>query len=233
VSRIVGASAKILKFLVSDILDFARLKSAKFVKDVSQFDLRLAVEELVEVIQYQAERAGIRVLTDFGDFERVGFSVTTDCQRLQQILLNLMSNALKFTLSGSITIRCAPIFNQLLGKWFATFSVRDTGVGIKRQDQGKLFQMFGTLKRTSEQNSQGIGLGLAICKDIVEQFGGRIFVTSRWGKGSKFTFNFELPSFDLPPPAELVGFPEDSLDEGQESEEEKEEGEQVQPERHA
>mmetsp|Transcript_12541 Transcript_12541/g.21114 ORF Transcript_12541/g.21114 Transcript_12541/m.21114 type:complete len:408 (-) Transcript_12541:644-1867(-) len=222
VCKIQSASAKILRFLVNDMLDFARLKQDKFVKEVKTFDIREAVQEIVEIQQYQADRLGIALETEFRNFEACAFLVTTDAQRLQQVVLNLVSNALKFTRRGSIAIKSQLVFNERKAKWSLMVCVKDTGIGIKQADQAKLFRLFGTLSSTSQQNSQGIGLGLVICQDIVSKFGGAFEVKSKWRKGTKFVFGFDLeglqanhprpgpgPDLDLDP----RGLFYDSLDE--------------------
>jgi len=100
---------------------------------------------------------------------------------LQQVLLNLYSNALKFTTKGSITITCTQTVDEESNLDSIRISVKDTGVGISEEEQNKLFQLFGTIQRTSQQNTKGIGLGLVISKTIVNNFGGKIDVNSTLG----------------------------------------------------
>eukprot|EP00356_Strombidium_inclinatum_P004429 CAMPEP_0170484832 /NCGR_PEP_ID=MMETSP0208-20121228/4210_1 /TAXON_ID=197538 /ORGANISM="Strombidium inclinatum, Strain S3" /LENGTH=165 /DNA_ID=CAMNT_0010758275 /DNA_START=540 /DNA_END=1037 /DNA_ORIENTATION=+ len=101
---------------------------------------------------------------------------------------------MKFTPQGKITILASPVMRE--GHWFLRVQVRDTGCGIKKEDHSKLFNLFGTLDRTSQQNTQGIGLGLAICQKIVHEFGGEITFKSSFGQGTKFTFEFKLTHYD-------------------------------------
>ena len=108
----------------------------------------------------------------FLNLEQLNYKIKTGEGRVQQILLNLMSNAMKFTQKGTIMIVAELIWRSDVNKWAIQFQVKDTGVGIKKKDQSKLFQLFGTLQNTLQQNSQGIGLGLCICQGIVKVFGG-------------------------------------------------------------
>lgn len=184
------SSTKLLKFLVSDILDFSRMKQNKFRKEIKEFNVKESVQEILEIQQYQAEQTGITLESKFLNLDHVDFKIKTDEQRVQQILLNLMSNAMKFTQRGTITIVTELIWKDPQQKWAIQFHVKDSGVGIKKKDQGKLFKLFGTLQNTQQQNSQGIGLGLVICQGIVKCFDGDISVKSKWGKGTKFMFDF-------------------------------------------
>lgn len=135
------------------------------------------------------------------------YIINSDQQRYQQVLLNLISNALKFSQNEeTIEIFCKLIKNvndlsnpekhgHLLKKsqfGMLQIAVQDTGIGIKKEDQNKLFKLFGFLERTKEINSKGIGLGLHICKMIVQQLGGDIDCESIWLEGSTFTFLIAL-----------------------------------------
>jgi signal transduction histidine kinase len=112
--------------------------------------------------------------------------ITSDRRRVEQILLNLLSNALKFTERGQVTLTA-----DTEAGWIR-ISVTDTGPGIKPEDQEKLFQPFRQLDTGLTRRHEGTGLGLAICKRLVERLGGAISVESQWGAGS--TFRFTLPS---------------------------------------
>lgn len=134
-----------------------------------------------------------------------------DQQRLQQVLLNLISNAIKFTpFSGDVSVTARilselsdlavkdPAFEDCLaqanGKKFLEIQVQDTGVGIKPEDQKKLFKLFGFLEANKELNSKGIGLGLHISKKITRMFDGDIICRSQYGHGSNFVFIVALSS---------------------------------------
>ena len=138
--------------------------------------------------QYKADANGIQLIqmeNRYPDLE-----VYTDEQRVMQVLHNLLTNALKFTLEGTVTVKWN--INRVEDNEFLTISVSDTGVGIKQQDQSKLFKLFGFIQSTQEMNTKGIGLGLMICDKIVKKFGGQITLESEFNVGSEFTFSFQL-----------------------------------------
>ena len=178
--------------LANDLLDFAQLKNGKFRKQEKWFDANLCINEIINIQKYKAERKGIEIVTDFDHEENIIFS---DDQRILQVVLNLLSNALKFTDEhGVITIACK------VDSEFVEISVSDTGIGISEQDQKKLFKLFGFLESSQGRNTQGIGLGLAIAQKICYEFGGgNIRLESEVGIGSKFTFKFKLGVSDSSP----------------------------------
>jgi len=112
--------------------------------------------------------------------------VVADEERIIQVLLNLQTNAIKFTETGSVTITAEIQSHKL------KISVKDTGIGMSEEDQSKLFRLFGFLDDAEQMNSNGIGLGLVISEKLVEQYGGQIWVESKEGEGSTFTFTIML-----------------------------------------
>lgn len=216
------SSAKILNFLVNDILDYAQISAGKFRKQYLQFNLKECVDEIVLILQFKADQLGVNVECSFTGFNQRGMrsslidddnqemlNIILDQQRLQQMLLNLISNAIKFTPSGGNVniickfVRCIddltvqdaqlvePIENAMQeqdNQCFLEVAVCDTGVGISDEDQKKLFQIFGFLDNTKEINTKGIGLGLHITKKIAKIFDGDIICRSKPGEGSKFIF---------------------------------------------
>jgi signal transduction histidine kinase len=120
------------------------------------------------------------------------YEVKTDQKRLQQVLLNFFSNAIKFTNKhGNIVILVE--LKQAEGRQFLRVSVKDDGVGIKEENKCHIFKLFGSIKDKKHKiNMQGIGLGLVICKMIVKKFNGSINFLSEYGHGSTFYFSFEL-----------------------------------------
>jgi signal transduction histidine kinase len=104
-----------------------------------------------------------------------------------QVLLNLQSNALKFTQKGKVEIKVS-----ITEENFLKISVVDTGIGIKREDQDKLFKLFGFLRESQSMNTSGIGLGLVISQNIIKQYQGTITLDSEYGRGSTFTFALKL-----------------------------------------
>ncbi len=124
-------------------------------------------------------------------------TIRADPMRLRQVLLNLISNASKFTEEGSITVAASP-HTSSSGQWEVMVSVTDTGPGISPEDQSKLFQAFSQVDASPTRKSGGTGLGLAICQRLVDMHGGKIGVHSTVGKGS--TFYFTIPVFHQPSP---------------------------------
>ena len=121
--------------------------------------------------------------------------VQTDQDRFDQVLLGLQSNAIKFTESGKVEIRVS--IEDKNQREYLSVDVIDTGVGISEEDQEKLFKLFGFVETTQAVNTHGIGLGLVISEKIVDQFGGFIKVDSEVGRGSTFSFQFELADGQL------------------------------------
>ena len=140
------------------------------------------------MFQIQTQQKGIELIVFISP--DVPDKVKSDARRMKQIIINLISNALKFTYRGSITLSC-DFKDRMLH-----FSIKDTGLGISDEDQQKLFKLFGKLKSNSSHNRQGIGLGLNICMQIVNAFGGNVGVTSKLGEGSTFNFTWEVAEFE-------------------------------------
>lgn len=130
--------------------------------------------------------------------------VISDERRLKQVIINLLSNSLKFTNEGSITIEVE--FDTDTNKLF--FSIIDTGIGIRKVDQVKLFKMFGKLQSSQNCNQQGIGLGLSVCKRIINVFQGDLNVTSELTKGSKFSFSFTVTGYTMKKAESRSGTPQ-------------------------
>ena len=151
---------------------------------MAAFDLPLAIDNARTFVRERATRHGIRV--DVKVDERLGEFVG-DERKIKQILLNLLSNAVKFTPEGG---RIGIDARQSNGA--VEISVTDTGIGIAREDQAKVFEEFRQVGSDYEQKSQGTGLGLTLAKKFVELHGGKIWVRSELGKGSSFTFTLPI-----------------------------------------
>ena len=198
----ITSATKFIDFFVHDILDYTILNKneANFTKDNKVFSAKHAINEISEILEDKTKMKQIKVRTLFVGFENKEFLVKTDQKRFQQVLLNLYSNAVKFTnREGKITI----IVQKLGDK--VRVSVVDDGLGIKKEDQTKMFSMFGTIKDVNKGiNTKGIGLGLLISKLIVEKFNGKINFISKYNKGTTFFFDFEIQAIDMMQKAELL-----------------------------
>lgn len=196
-------SVKFIDFFVHDIFDFSvlRKEDEEFTKDKQFFDIRDAVKEIVEIQEDKVEMKSLNVHTEFKNFpnglegETGNFVVKTDQKRFQQVLLNLYSNAIKFTeRGGEIKITVELQTSEEKGQMLHV-SVKDNGMGIKQEDQTRLFRSFSSLKNPRREiDTKGIGLGLVICKMIVEKFNGKIGFKTTYEKGTTFHFQFETTS---------------------------------------
>jgi len=174
--------------IVDDILDYSKLEADKLVLESTGFNLRELLETVVQLLERPAHSKGLRLSLQIDPGVRL--PVRGDPVRLRQVLSNLVSNAVKFTERGAITIRLHRI-GETPAQHQLRFEVQDTGIGIARDAQGRLFQAFNQADTSTTRLYGGTGLGLAISKRIVELMGGRIGVESEPGRGA--TFWFELP----------------------------------------
>ncbi|CAD8060936.1 unnamed protein product [Paramecium sonneborni] len=183
--------AQLLLYMISDILDFSRIQNNTLRLTSTPFLINVIVQEIIDLISLQANQKGIVVEKQITLEEDI--SMNSDPNRLKQILLNLLSNSLKFTEKGKIKIQVDYKNDELDNQFkIITISVQDTGVGIPDDIKPKLFQMYGTFDFTSNgSNKNGIGLGLFICKKLVGLLGpsDKINLKSQVGIGSTFSFD--------------------------------------------
>ena len=173
-----------LLVIINDILDFAKIESGKLDFEYNTFQPHTMVNDLVLLLGNQASQKGISLTAKVGHC--VPANLKGDALRIRQVLINLLGNAVKFTLQGSVHLDVSCIE----GKRFL-FRVTDTGIGIRREDLDRLFDSFVQVDSGAARKFGGTGLGLAISKRIVEAMGGSLRVESVYEKGS--TFSFEIP----------------------------------------
>ena len=185
------ASGKHLLQLINDILDLSKIEAGRMDLRVEEFSLRQAIENAASVIQPLAQKKGlaVEVTIDAGVDP-----VQLDPGKTKQILYNLMSNAVKFTDSGKITI--SAVRSPADSRW-VEIVVADTGIGIRPEDQGRIFREFEQVDGSHARKYEGTGLGLALTRRLVELQGGTIRVESEVGRGSRFVARLPAtPSVD-------------------------------------
>jgi signal transduction histidine kinase/DNA-binding response OmpR family regulator len=185
-TEIVRSSGENLLSLINDILDFSKIESGRMELESQPFDIRDCVESAMDLFVARAAQKGVDLLYEIGD--GVPREVRGDVTRTRQVVVNLLSNALKFTERGEVelTVRCGPAGSEPRELIFA---VRDTGIGIPPEAQKKLFSSFTQVDASTTRKYGGTGLGLAISRRLAEIMGGRMWVESEPGRGSTFFFS--------------------------------------------
>ena len=186
----VQKSTNALLTIINDILDFSKIEAGRMVLESVSFNLRRVITDSMELFTEGAARKGIslEISIDPGN----SAFVMGDSVRLRQILLNLVSNAVKFTEQGVVTLRCHPVESADNG-FLTRFEVEDSGIGISEEEQSLVFERFSQADSSTTRRFGGTGLGLAIAKQLTELMGGRIGVKSTPGRGSTFWFTIPLP----------------------------------------
>lgn len=169
-------SAKHLLSLINDLLDISKIESGELEPDIEEFNIAEVGIEIRDSLMHKAEEKGLEFICDIPDI-----NISSDKRRVEQILLNLVNNALKFTEEGKVEVKVVKKDGNI------EVIVRDTGIGIKKKDFHKLFQPFAQLEYTIVEES-GTGLGLYLTKNLVQLLKGRIQMESEYRKGSTFTF---------------------------------------------
>jgi signal transduction histidine kinase len=179
----IRSNGKHLLGLINTVLDIAKIDSGQFTLNMAEYAIESVIETVRAATESLAQNKKLTLTTSVDKSLPVGLG---DEQRLTQVLLNLVGNAIKFTDAGEIRVTA-----KLVNGNFAV-SVADTGPGIPEEHQARIFEQFHQVDSSSTRAKGGTGLGLAIAKEIVEMHGGRIWVVSTPGKGS--TFQMELPT---------------------------------------
>jgi signal transduction histidine kinase/ligand-binding sensor domain-containing protein/CheY-like chemotaxis protein/HPt (histidine-containing phosphotransfer) domain-containing protein len=183
-----------LLMTVNEILDFSKLESGKLALELQPCDIRDCIEDALDLLAKEASDKGVELVSLFDPYTPATY--VTDATRLRQVLVNLVSNAVKFTHQGEvvISVNAEPLADA---KYELRFAVKDTGIGIPADQQHKLFEAFSQVDASITRRFGGTGLGLAICKRLVELLNGSIWFESTEGEGS--TFHFSLVAEAAPP----------------------------------
>lgn len=193
-------SARHLLDLINDVLDISKIEAGQLEIHAHSFDLRDVVARVTSLVEPMAGRKGLELKVDVA--ADVGTAVS-DKRRIEQILINLLNNAIKFTDCGAIRLSAEMINDHRLNPdsppvQAVRLSVSDTGIGIRRQDMGTLYQPFRQLDAGFARQHEGTGLGLAICRRLVDMLHGQIFVESEHGAGSTFSVTLPVKASPLP-----------------------------------
>jgi two-component system sensor histidine kinase/response regulator len=183
--KTVQTSGESLLNIINDILDFSKIEAGKFSLDVAEFNLDELLQDTIRVVAVQAQEKGLELLYD--NQSALPELVVGDAGRLRQIVVNLLGNAVKFTVSGEVLLGVREI-RQQEQTLTVHFVVSDTGIGISKEWKERIFESFVQADGSNTRRHGGTGLGLAICSRVVGLMGGRIWVESEAGKGSVFHF---------------------------------------------
>lgn len=177
-------ASKRLHQLLEDLLDWSRIQLGKIQYEPAHIDVALIAEEIIDLLRNQAEKKGITLQARIPDQT----IIYADERMITLVIRNLVTNAIKFTKSGGKI----ELTSKAIGKDEA-ITVEDTGIGITQENIAKLFRVDIVYSTLGTAKEQGTGLGLILCKEFVEQHGGKIWVESEVGKGSRFTFTIPHP----------------------------------------
>ncbi len=201
-AEIIRGSGDALLTIINDILDFSKIEAGKMELENLPFDLRACVEETMDLVAAQAHENNLDLAYIIDP--DVPFGIRGDVARLRQVLLNLLTNAIKFTPEGEVVLSVQPTETGT-GKSAAPeapvglqFSVRDTGIGIPPDRMDRLFRSFSQVDASTARKYGGTGLGLAISKRLSELMGGTMWAESEPGEGSTFYFTTEAKTVELP-----------------------------------
>ncbi len=187
--KIIKTSSKSLLHIVNDILDFSKIEANRLELEIIPFDLRKLLDEVTDLFGDRVADKGVELVADMD--ANVPASLLGDPLRLKQVLINLVTNAFKFTEQGEVYMAIS-LLAQDGDTARLAFSVRDTGIGIKADRLEHLFDMFTQADGSTTRKYGGTGLGLAIAKELVNLMGGDIVVQSEVGKGSTFSFSIQM-----------------------------------------
>ncbi|MFA6378324.1 MAG: ATP-binding protein, partial [Candidatus Omnitrophota bacterium] len=190
---IIESSSQHLLNIVNNILDYEKAVAGRIVLDESKIDFNALVSEAFSVVSGNVANRSLEL--SFKIDERIPSVLCGDDMKIKQVLINLVANAVKFTKQGSVRLFASldGVREEPTGKIFDLLvTIEDTGIGIPEESQRKIFEQFTQADNSTTRRFGGTGLGLSICKAYIELMGGKIWVESQMGKGSKFIFKIPL-----------------------------------------
>lgn len=188
--EMVRTSAKHLLALINDVLDISKIEAGQLEVSSETFDLTASIMKVIDIVKPLADKKtlnlGVEIAPEVG-------TLTSDARRVEQVLMNLLNNAVKFTEQGMVRVAAwlAPDCPESTQSEIR-ISVTDTGMGIKPEDLAKIFQPFRQVDSGLSRRHEGTGLGLAICRRLADLLGGKISVESKWSEGSVFTLSLPI-----------------------------------------
>jgi PAS domain S-box-containing protein len=183
-------SAKTLLTIINDILDFSKIEAGKLTIEKIDFNLFEVIDNVISTIEFKTHEKNLELIISYA--QNLGKHFHGDSLRISQILINLLGNAVKFTLSGEVGV-----YISKSSKNRVRFEVKDTGIGLTKEQQSKLFNSFSQADGSTTRKYGGTGLGLSISKQLSELMGGKIWVESEIGVGSSFIFEIELQKVEV------------------------------------
>ncbi len=186
----IDTSADNLLEIINDILDFSKIEAGKLELEEKYFSVKKVVEDLIQTISFKADDKNLKLVLNID--ARIPEHVAGDPLRLNQILLNLVSNAIKFTQTGEIRV-IVKLIDLVENKARILFTVSDTGIGIAQSKLNTIFESFTQATTDTTRVYGGTGLGLAIVKRLIDMLHGAIMVKSKPGEGSEFIFELDFP----------------------------------------
>lgn len=187
--------------IINDILDFSKVEAGQLEIETAEFDLIECTEGAVDMLTLRAGEKGVEILLDIDP--RLPRIAVGDSTRLRQVLVNLVSNAVKFTDTGEVCLSLRLLATNET-ETEMTFEVRDSGIGIKKEDIPRLFDAFTQADASTTRRFGGTGLGLPICKRLVHLMGGEMQCTSELGQGTTLHFTLTLPTRDVEQEPEVI-----------------------------
>jgi two-component system sensor histidine kinase/response regulator len=179
--------------LVNDVLDFSKIEAKKVQTEKSLFNLREVIGDVEAIIFIQAEKKGLSL--NFGIPQEIPDSLVGDGRHLSQVLINLLTNAVKFTQNGHVTLTLA-VLRHDADMYRIEFSVEDTGIGMLAEKLDQIFDPYVQAESSTASKFGGTGLGLYISRSLVEIMGGSLGVESNPGQGSTFRFTLDFGVFN-------------------------------------